>query len=186
MAKTLDREIDLTEGRFFKKATDIVEQREHNLFGFDFLEKKEKFPWNKAYKKADGTFTNTQTISSERDLNQKNFEDAHWNYLGFKYYGGIEQPFFTGTKEERNFHKLALEEDYFYEMEGAICCNCGKGITILDLDSKKDAICSYLPPLCRNCLEKVSSEGEHLFRRYKETFKAHNKMTQFTVSLERP
>ena len=186
MAKTLDREIDLTEGRFFKSATDIVEQRNHDWFSF---EKKEKFPWNKAYKKADGTFTNNQSISTDRELNKKTFGDSHWDYLGFKYYGGIENPLFLGTKEDIKFQRLALEEDYFYEMGDLACRRCGKPITILDLGSGRESMFNYLPPLCRNCLNDTldSQSDVHPLKKYAEKKpKIHNKMTEFTVSLERP
>lgn len=189
MVKTLDRDIDLTSGRYFVKGTN-GDTSNRNPFGI-VRSNRDKFPWNSSYKLSDGSFSNSVPFRDKVSHSLKELDslgDSHWDYLGFTYYGGEEEPFFMGNVSERYTCKMCLEEETFYNTENDFCYRCGKKLNLFDRNSKQLSLSNYMPIMCINCLEpELNKQIENdIFLNYKEdTYNYADSMTQFTIKLER-
>jgi len=125
----LDRDVDLTEGALFGKPLIILDPLKSVSLAdytegmgridsfFDFTGKVD-FPWNNEF----------TTINSESDLNKPTeFNDPLFDYLGFAFYGDVDEPFFMGEVNRTMGKKELLEEEY-----GGYCIRCGAKITVYD------------------------------------------------------
>lgn len=145
--KYLTREIDLTENNVFGKPrnlpffndnvsiSDSVTPDIRKMFG---LRGGSTFIWNDEFR----------TLGSESDMKERKneFDNELFNYIGFCFYGDIDNPLIMGIYRNRQGKKDLLEEEY-----GGYCYRCGKKLTVFDL--------GYNYCMCTKCEEREESRG---------------------------